>query len=494
MHKKSTLFTKLFLMQVVVALITILLIIPTIFVLVGDYFVGSQKGDILQEAQRVATLSEKILEIGDNASVWNFYKMTIDHAGQGSMVLVLNANGEIVAAPNNTPYVNKEYIGSDFIDPVRDGHAFTKLYGKGKMFSEQMLAGMAPIMKTDAVTGKRTFIGAAVVLRAMPQINKIRASLTNIIFFAQLVSWFMAFIISSLLTRQITNPIKKMRNAAKSIAAGNFNERIPITSNDEIGQLAESFNQMTRSLSELEIMRSSFVSDVSHELRTPMTIISGFVEGIVDGTIPESEHGKYLNIVLSETKRLSRLVTELLEASRLEQGKVVLNKESIDMNRMVTESIITYEQRLTEKNIDVNLDLDGSECCAFADRDSIKRVLINLIDNAIKFTPEGGRIRIRTEHAARKVRVTVENTGAGISPEDLNHIWERFYKTDKSRGMDKKGVGLGLHIVKTIIMQHGGEINAESVEGEYARFIFTLDECNKGDAVNEKRKDDKNES
>ena len=154
----------------------------------------------------------------------------------------------------------------------------------------------------------------------MPQINKIRASLTNIIFFAQLVSWFMAFIISSLLTRQITNPIKKMRNAAKSIAAGNFNERIPITSNDEIGQLAESFNQMTRSLSELEIMRSSFVSDVSHELRTPMTIISGFVEGIVDGTIPESEHGKYLNIVLSETKRLSRLVTELLEASRLEQG------------------------------------------------------------------------------------------------------------------------------------------------------------------------------
>ena len=281
-----------------------------------------------------------------------------------------------------------------------------------------------------------------------------------------------------------------MRDAAKSIASGNFNERIPITSNDEIGALAASFNSMTTSLNELEDMRTSFLSDVSHELRTPMTIIGGFVEGILDGTIPESEQEKYLTIVSGEARRLSRLVSDLLEATRLEQGKIKIEKANVDMNRLATESIIAYEQKLTEKNISVSLNLCGEQCLALADKDSIKRVLINLIDNAIKFTPEGGSITITTDCEDKKVKVSVLNSGEGISESDLRHIWERFYKSDKSRGMDKKGVGLGLHIVKTIISQHGGEVFAESKEGEFAKFTFVLDEGSKNSVVYNDGKDD----
>lgn len=491
---RKSLFSKIFLMQIAVALTVILLIVPSAFFLMGEYFVNSQKEDILQDAARVASLSESLASHArTDSESWAFYKIGIELASSKSSVIIVNGDGDVVAYSQQLSGVDIDRIDKSFIEPVENGESAVFLRGRDKIFSEQTIVAMVPIMQKNVYSNKKNVIGAAIALRTTPQIRNIQYGIMKIVLIAQLFAWMLAFVVSYILARQIANPIKKMRIAAKSIASGNFKERIPITSNDEIGQLAESFNHMTQSLSELETMRSSFVSDVSHELRTPMTIISGFVEGIVDGTIHESEHRKYLDIVLSETKRLSRLVTELLEASRLEQGKIVLNKQNIDMNRLVTEAIVTYEQPLTQKGIDVELSLEADECIAFADKDSIKRVLINLIDNAIKFTPPGGKIEIKTEYRDKKVATTVENTGEGISQDDLRHIWERFYKTDKSRGMDKKGVGLGLHIVKTIIANHGGEIYAESVEGKFARFVFLLDEGKKNDIINENGRGDQNE-
>ena len=488
---RRSLFSKIFHMQIAVALTVLLLIVPSAFYMMGEYFINSQKEDILQDAVRVASLSEELTNYARaDVELWDLYKIGIELAGSKSSVIIVNGDGNIVAHSQQLRGVDINQIDKSFIEPVSGGKSVVFLRGKDKIFSEQTIVAMVPVMQKNVYSNKKNVIGAAIALRATPQIRIIRNDIVRIIFISQLFAWIMAFIVSYILARQITNPIKKMRNAAKNIASGNFNERIPITSNDEIGQLAASFNNMTQSLNELESMRSSFVSDVSHELRTPMTIISGFVEGIVDGTIPESEHRKYLDIVLSEIKRLSRLVTDLLESSRLEQGKTVLNKQNIDMNRLVTEAIVTYEQPLNHKGIAVELSLEAEECIACADIDSIKRVLINLIDNAIKFTPSGGKIEIKTEYRDKKVAVAVENTGQGISQEDLRHIWERFYKTDKSRSMDKKGVGLGLHIVKTIISNHGGEIYAESVEGEFARFVFLLDEGKKNDIINENGRGD----
>ena len=323
---RRSLFSKIFLTQVIVALSVIILIIPMIFLLIGEFFVSTQKDEILQDASRVAALTKQFSDVTGDESTWEFFRSGIEYAGRQSSVIVVNGAGDIIAAPKELTGVNLKKIDEDFIAPVKSGNSVIRLYSKGTIFSEQTIVAIVPIIKNDVLTGKRTFLGASVALRAMPVVRHVQRSIITIILLAQIIAWMVAFVISMGLTRQIVKPVKKMSSAAKSIAAGNFNERIPITSHDEIGQLAESFNSMTQSLSELEKMRSTFISDVSHELRTPMTIISGFVDGIIDGTIPREQQGKYLDIVAGETRRLSRLVSDLLEASRLEQGKIKINK------------------------------------------------------------------------------------------------------------------------------------------------------------------------
>ncbi len=470
---KKSLFSKIFVTQILVTLAVVVIIIPMVFVMIGDYFVSVQEDDILMDATRVANLTQQISEMGDNERIKEFYISGLEFVGGKSSVLVVNAKGDVVASPNNLSGIDLSLMNESFIEEVRDGKSSVRLEN-GKMFAEQTVVAIVPIMKFDSQTESPVMIGAAIAFRPIPMVREIQYRTIHIIIIAQVVAWLVALIVSYIITRQITKPVKRMRKATRSLAAGNFNERIPITSQDEIGELAQSFNSMTQALSELEDMRTSFLSDVSHELRTPMTIISGFVEGILDGTIPEEEREKYLAIVSTEASRLSRLVKDLLEATRLEQGTKLPVKENFDINRLVTESVISYEQQLTEKNISVSLNLQEKENYAYADRDSIKRVLINLIDNAIKFTPENGSITLCTRKTGGKISTSIENTGDGISKEDLRHIWERFYKTDKSRSTDKKGVGLGLHIVKTIIAQHHGEIFAESEEGKYARFTFSI--------------------
>lgn len=472
---KKSLFLKFFLTQATVALLVLALIIPAIFTMIGEFFVSNNKETILQDATRVATLTAQVSDIQGDETTWRFFKQGIEFVGGQSVIVVTNFNGDIIAAPEKTQGINLSRIDRDFIKIVEDGNPVVRLYPGGDIFLYQSLVAIVPIQKYDSVSGKVKFLGAAIAVKLIPQIRGLQNRLLSIILIAQILSWVIAFLVSSVLTRQIIKPIRRMRTAAKNIASGNFKERIPITSSDEVGQLAESFNSMTQSLEELENMRASFISDISHELRTPMTTISGFVEGVLDGTIPEEKHEKYLSTVLEETRRLSRLVSDLLETSRLEQGKIKIQKENTDINRLVAETAFSYEKQLVEKRIDVDLNLDGNECFAMADGDSIKRVMLNLIDNAIKFTPENGKISIQTKNEGKKVYVSIQNSGDGIEKEELRHIWERFYKTDKSRSRDKRGVGLGLHIVKTIIAQHGAEIFAESEVGEYTKFTFVLD-------------------
>ncbi len=471
---RKTLFSKIFITQIVVALTVVIIIVPMIFVLIGDYFVSVQKDDIMNDARRVAGLTEQVIRMGNDRKTWEIFRDGVSYTGGQSTIIVMAASGDIVIAPKDNSVINVGILEKDFLNGVRDGKSEIKLYDKGRLFNEQSIVAIVPITRRNTIGGV-DFHGAAIALRPIPQVRKIQYSIVRIILMAQTIAWIVALIVSFIITRQITKPVKRMRLAAKKIASGDFKIRIPITTKDEIGDLAQSFNAMSQSLGELEEMRTSFLSDVSHELRTPMTVINGFIEGILDGTIPENEHEKYLGIVSQEAKRLSRLVKDLLETTRLEQDVKKLDKKNFDMTRLVTETVISYESQLTEKNISLELLLEKKSCYAFADNDAIKRVLLNLMDNAIKFTPENGAITVSTQLVGGKVKTSVENTGEGISKEELRHIWVKFYKSDKSRSVDKKGVGLGLHIVKTIISQHGGEVYAESEEGKFARFTFVLD-------------------
>lgn len=283
----------------------------------------------------------------------------------------------------------------------------------------------------------------------------------------------LSFIVVYFLTMQMTRPLKQMAVAAKRFGSGDFSARLPIRGNDEIAQLALALNNMAQSLSTLENVRRSFTANVSHELRTPMTTISGFVDGILDGTIPEEKQKEYLTIVSEEVKRLSRLVRSMLNLARIENGEVQLKVESFDVVDVILQTLFSFEKQIDEKQVEVR-GLDRDKVIIEADKDLIHQVIYNLIENAVKFVNQGGYLEFSFRTEQGKTYIGIRNSGAGLSKEEALHVFERFYKSDKSRGLDKNGVGLGLHIVRSIINLHHGEILVRSTENEFTEFEFNV--------------------
>lgn len=276
------------------------------------------------------------------------------------------------------------------------------------------------------------------------------------------------------MTYRMTKPLKLMSEASKAMAKGDFSKRIPVTSDDEIGELAVSFNQMTNSLVQLEGMRKSFVANVSHELKTPMTTIGGFIDGILDGTIEPEKQRYYLTIVSDEVKRLSRLVQSMLSMAKLESGEFVLKPELFDFRELLCTIVISQEQRIESQKLNIT-GLDEIQSVSVnADRDLIHQVIYNLLDNAIKFTDESGTIDFKVKSDNKKLVFTITNTGAGIPENELPYVFDRFYKVDKSRSAVKNSTGLGLYIVKTILKAHGGSITVASRENSFTSFGVTL--------------------
>lgn len=276
------------------------------------------------------------------------------------------------------------------------------------------------------------------------------------------------------ISERLVAPIKAMSRAAKSFADGKFDVRVPVTGSDEIAELATAFNNMASSLQELEDMRRTFLSNVSHDLRTPMTTISGFIDGILDGAIPPEKHEHYLGVIASEVRRLSRLVSTLLDITRMQAGERKFVMAPFDICEMARLILISFDQKIEEKHLDVSFNTTADRMLVCADRDAIHQVLYNICDNGIKFSRDGGRYIIDISENNGKTLVSVYNEGIGIPEAEQKYIFDRFYKSDKSRGLDKTGVGLGMYIARTIIEAHGERIWLESVHGEYCKFSFTL--------------------
>ncbi|MBR6502734.1 MAG: HAMP domain-containing histidine kinase [Clostridia bacterium] len=325
------------------------------------------------------------------------------------------------------------------------------------------------IIETDGV--KKGYIVAA---DSLDEAGELMKNITYIYVISAIIPLVLMFIALYFMTYRLTRPLRLMSEASKAMARGDFSRRIPVTRDDEIGQLAVSFNQMTNSLARLEEVRKSFIANVSHELRTPMTTIGGFIDGIMDGTIPPERQNHYLQIVHDEVKRLSRMVESMLSISRLESKETELVKTDFDFKEQLLGIVISQEKRIEEKNISIN-GLDELECITInADKDLIYRVVYNLVDNAIKFTEIDGEISFDIKLDSGKFTFRIENTGKGIPEIELPHVFERFYKVDKSRSSNKESTGLGLYIVKTIIKNHGGVIKVSSVENQFTAFEFTL--------------------
>lgn len=286
----------------------------------------------------------------------------------------------------------------------------------------------------------------------------------------------LACIICYGVAEQIAKPLRLAASAAQQFGKGDFTARLPVDSEDEIGVLMREMNNMGQSLAATDSIQRSFVSNVSHELKTPMTTISGFVDGILDGTIPPSKERHYLELVSEEVKRLSRLVRSMLNLSKIEAGEMQLNKTEFNILDTVIQVVLNFENRIEAHNIEVR-GLDMDPIYVSADEDLVHQVVYNLVENAVKFTNENGYIAFDIYRKESRVYVGIQNSGLGLSKEELENVFKRFYKSDRSRGLDKTGFGLGLYIVRSIVAAHGGEVEVESIEGEYCRFTVSFAEA-----------------
>ena len=306
--------------------------------------------------------------------------------------------------------------------------------------------------------------------------------------FRQLALWTLAicvvaaFVIlfSSYYTaKRIINPFVDMNHIVQCYSKGDFSQRIPVQGKDEASQLGRSFNEMADQLKNLEVTRQSFVANVSHELRSPLTSMKGFLEAMMDGTIPPEEHDHDIDIVLSETRRMTAMVNDLLDLARIESGIITVNYEVFDINELIRRTLITFEARISEKQMELDVRFANEQSFVYADSNQISQVLRNLIDNAIKYSPEGRTLLVSTYALRKEVYVTIRDTGVGIPAEDVPHIFDRFYKVEKAHTPSPQvGSGLGLAIVKKIIEAHGQSITVKSARGKGTQFTFTLEKAN----------------
>ena len=335
-------------------------------------------------------------------------------------------------------------------------------------FQENVLSVFSPITVNYKVRGY------VIIHKPESYITASANSLSAIAYTTLALIFAAAFVVLALFTYVVYIPIRKITHAADEYSKGNFDAKIDVHSNDEIGYLAASLNYMANELNTLEDDQRKFISNVSHDFRSPLTSIKGYVEAMLDGTIPVEMQEKYLNIILFETERLNKLTKSLLELNKFGSHGVMLDVTDFDINQTIKTTLLTFEGICANKHIRFDLILSGEQLFVTADFSKIQQVLYNLIDNAIKFSHQDSVITIETTEKNEKVFVSVKDTGIGIPKDSLKKIWERFYKTDLSRGKDKRGTGLGLSIVKEIIQAHGENINCISTEGVGTEFIFTL--------------------
>lgn len=325
----------------------------------------------------------------------------------------------------------------------------------------------------NPVMNENTYKGSVIILTPEMELRNKINSVYFLIWISSLLALIASvFIIYYFAQRILIRPLYDLNEVSKKIANGDFSKRAHISSDDEIGQLGESFNTMAESMENTEVNRREFISNISHELRSPITSIKGFISGMLDGIIPKDKENYYLKVVYEEIQRLTRLINDLLDLSAMESGQFSMNISEVDLNEIIRTALIKFETKINEKRLKVDVTLDSEYLYVAADRDRLIQVVTNLLDNSIKHCPDDASIEITTKVKGKKVTVSIYNDGTPISEVDRKNIWNRFYKADKSR-TKKESTGLGLPIVRNILAQHGETAWVENKETGVV-FSFTL--------------------
>lgn len=379
-------------------------------------------------------------------------------------IWVVNREGIIVVDSNRS--AKSGTMIEDF-DPTSVGNRPYIISRYYDQFSYEVLSVCAPI------TGNYNTYGYVILHVPVSQIQSASNGSLNIVYITSLIIFALSLIILLIFTQTVYFPLKKITEGANEYASGNLTYQIDLHTHDEMGYLAATLNYMSDELSKMEEYQRTFIANVSHDFRSPLTSIKGYLEAIIDGTIPPEMHEKYLTRVITETERLNKLTQGMLTLNTLD-SKGYLSRSNFDINRVIKDTAASFEGTCDTKNINFELIFSDNTLMVYADLGKIQQVLYNLIDNAIKFSHNDSTIFIHTSTRYEKIFVSVKDTGIGIPKDSVKKIWERFYKSDLSRGKDKKGTGLGLAIVKEIVQAHGENIDVISTEGVGTEFIFSL--------------------
>lgn len=469
--KYDSMYWRQFLLTAGMVLLTLALLGVSFFALSYNYAKGEKSEELQSKAEMVGKLAVTYLE-ADGAAYPADLQQLASFAASVSDVdfLVCNTNGNVLLTTDEGLEGQVVTLPEELTNAVLQEGLYEGRSRAGGLYKENRF--MLGVPAVSPSSGR--VVGLVFAVTEISAINNMWRAFAGLFFMTSIVVLMLAFVASSVVSMQQTKPIQDMLRATRQYAQGNFDIRMEeSTRNDEIAELARSFNAMADSLQQTERQRREFIANISHELKTPMTTIGGFVDGILDGTIPEEKHHQYLEVVSGEVKRLSRMVRSMLDLAKIEAGEMKLNPAEFDLNSTVCQVIFSFEQAIEAKRLDV-IGLDVDKVMVSADPDLMHQVIYNLIDNAVKFVNEDGYIEVKYHSDGARTLVAIRNSGAGIAAQDLPNVFERFYKTDRSRSKDKTGVGLGLYIVRTVIRLHGGEIHVSSKEGEYTEFAFSI--------------------
>ena len=471
----KTTFSRLFGTTVVILLVALLLLGTVFQFMVKNYLTTNTTDQLTNDARTIAALAAAY-NADSSLSNPNFLtNLDIAARVSGADAVICRANGQVVlcsAAPLGCEHQG-QFIGGDYVRRVMEEEVTINMGQISGLFEENRYVVAVPI--TDQIKGEK--IGIVIVSEPMEETVEVLQKISDIFLFLAVSSVTLTVVLVSVFTRRQIYPLREMAKAASRFGHGELTARVQVDERHtlEMQELATAFNNMASSLQKSEYQRQEFVANVSHELKTPMTTIGGYVDGILDGTIPAQKQEKYLHIVSDEVKRLSRLVRSMLDISRLQdqQGIPDEKKSRFDLCECVGQVLITFEQKIIEKQLEVDVTFPEHPVLTRANEDYVTQVIYNLIDNAVKFCPQGQVLGIRIREGDSKAYISVSNQGQTIPPEELSLVFDRFHKIDKSRTQNRDGWGLGLYIVKTIVCAHGEDISVTSREGK-TEFTFTM--------------------
>ena len=470
----KTTFSRTFTTVVVILLGTLLLVGLFFQILVRNVLKERVLGELENNARVISQLAAAYYTEDDPRTEQFLVNISVAAQVTGFDAVICDAAGQLVLcsdSPLGCEHQGLVIQDKTFLNKVFSGDAMRSIGRIDGLYTDARYVVSVPI--TDPAG---TQVGIVIVSEPMAENLAIMGQMSEIYLLVSVLVILGAVIIATLFVRQQSVPLRDMARAARAFGHGDLTARVRVDdqSSEETQELALAFNNMAASLQKSEYQRQEFVANVSHELKTPMTTIGGYLDGILDGTIPPEQHRRYMQLVSDETKRLSRLVRSMLDISRLQDQPIPQEKMTrFDIEECAGQVLITFEQKINQKALNVQVDMPEHPVYTNACEDYITQVVYNLVDNAVKFCPEGGELGLSIREGGAKIYVTISNEGDTIPPEELQLVFDRFHKLDKSRSLNKEGWGLGLYIVKTIVSSHGENISVKSQNGK-TEFTFTL--------------------